>query len=326
MPNAKTIVRRKSGKKFIYYNGDEPLQDSKAISWIESLAIPPAWNDVEIAQSKRAKILARGRDSAGRIQAIYNPVFRQKQEQLKFDRILRFASALPALRKTLEKDLRRAKLSKEKVLACIVKLIDEAYFRVGNEQYAQANNSYGITTLRSKHLKELSAEEVVFDFMGKSGKRHVKKINDKKIARIVKQLDELPGYELFRYKDSHGAVHDINSKDVNEYIKEHMGEEFSAKDFRTWGGTMLATAELIIAEDYTTKKERQKMISNVVKRVAKRLGNTPAIARSSYIDPRIIDAYIDGRKIDKLKQTMEKMRPRKYLNRDEQCVLKLLES
>lgn len=318
------ISRQKAGRGFRYISADGRIvTDKEKISWIESLAIPPAWKEVNIANSPRAKVLATGRDDAGRLQAIYNPSFREKQEKLKFDRILRFAMALPKLRRQVDKDLARKRLGKEKVLACIVKLIDEAYFRVGNESYARQNHSYGITTLRSKHL-DVTGDTVTFEFMGKSGQQHVKQITDRQIAYIVKRLDELPGYEIFRYQDPRGAMHDIDSSDVNEYIKQHMGEEFSAKDFRTWGGTLLATTELIASETYQTKKERQQMVTSVVKNVAKRLGNTPAIARSSYIDPRVIAAYVDKADITKVRKAMAGMRPKKYLSRDEQCVLRLL--
>lgn len=299
------------------------MTDQKLVEWIRSMTIPPAWRDVRIARSPRAKVYAVGYDDAGRQQAIYNPAFRARQERLKFDRILRFAEALPRLRRQIKKDLSRKRLDKQKVLACIVRLIDEAYFRVGNERYAAENHSYGITTLRSKHL-EVSGNTVTFEFTGKSGQEHVKQITDKQIARIVKQLDELPGYEIFRYQDAKGKMHDIDSRDVNAYIHTYMGEEFTAKDFRTWGGTLVATTELLAAEYFDDKKSRQKMVTDVVKRVAKRLGNTPAIARTSYIDPRVIAAYVDSDDVGRVRKAMKNMRPKRYMSRDEQCVLRLL--
>ncbi len=323
MSTTRIISRRKHGKGFAYEQSSSPLKDKKLVAWIESLAIPPAWKEVTISRSARAKVYAVGYDQAGRQQAIYNPSFRSKQERLKFDRILRFAEALPKLRRQVISDLGKRRLTKDKVLACIIKLIDTAYFRVGNERYAEENHSYGITTLRHKHL-DITGDTVTFEFTGKSGQQHVKQITDKQLARIVKRLDELPGYEIFRYKDEQGAMHDIQSKDVNEYIKCYMGGEFSAKDFRTWGGTLLATTELLASEHFEDKKQRQKMVTATVKNVAKRLGNTPAIARSSYIDPRIIAAYVDASGIRRVKQAMNTMRPRKYMSRDEQCVLELL--
>jgi len=319
------ITRKKVGKNYHYFKLGQRITDEAEIDRINKLAIPPAWKNVEIAAAKSAKVQARGYDSAGRLQSIYSPTFRIKQEKLKFDRILRFATQLPVLRRQVEKDLSRRRLDKDKVLACIVRLIDEAYFRVGNERYAKQNHSYGITTLRSKHA-EITSTQVTFDFVGKSGKEHVKTIKDSTLARIIKQLDELPGYELFRYKDEQGRMHDIHPADVNAYIKTYMGEEFTAKDFRTWGGTLLATSALLQDDlgDDASATARKKAVTAVVKRVAKRLGNTPAIARSSYIDPRVIVAYEDGSSLSKVKAAMAKMRPKKYLSVDEQCVLKLL--
>lgn len=317
------ISRRKVGKRYVYFNYAAEITDPAVIERIKSLSIPPAWKEVRIAASPNAKILARGIDDSGRKQAIYNPKFRAKQEQQKFDRTLRFAQALPSLRQQIEHDLARRELGKQKVLACIVKLIDEAYFRVGNEQYARDNQSYGITTLRSKHT-DVTNTTVTFDFVGKSGKRHIKQISNAQIARIIKKLDELPGHEIFRYQDEEGGMHDLHSADVNAYIKEHMGEEFTAKDFRTWGGTLLATTELLAAERSRYKAEREKIVVQTVKNVAERLGNTPPVTRSSYIDPRVISAFVDTTDIVKVREAMKKMKPKKYMSRDEQCVLKLL--
>jgi DNA topoisomerase-1 len=325
MSNTLNISRQKNGRSFIYKQANDVIENEEFIDWANSLAVPPAWKDVKISRSKRAKVLAVGYDSAGRQQAIYSPSFRVKQEKLKFDRILRFAQALPKLRRQLDKDLALKRLNKSKVLACVVKLIDEAYFRVGNEQYARQNNSYGITTMRKKHL-DISGNTVTFDFVGKSGQQHVKQITDSQIARIIKQLEDLPGYEVFSYKGEDGSVYDIDTKDVNEYIKQHMGEEFSAKDFRTWGGTLLAATELLACEYYDNEKERQTTVTRIVKNVAKRLGNTPAIARSSYIDPRVITAYVNTSELRKIKQAMLNMRPKKYMTRDEQCVMRILKT
>ena len=319
------ITRRKVGKSYHYFDGDERLTDEAEIQRINSLAIPPAWQRVEIAKGKRTKVQARGYDAAGRQQSIYHPTFRIKQEKLKFDRILRFADALPALRRQLKKDLVKKKLSKEKVLATIITLIDEAYFRVGSDIYAREHKTYGITTLRSKHA-DISTTTVTFDFVGKSGKEHIKTIKNPQIARIIKQLDDLPGYEIFRYQDAKGLVHDLHASDVNAYIKQYMGDEFTAKDFRTWGGTLLATSAVIeeeLAED-ATKTAKKRVISQVVQRVAKRLGNTPAIARASYIDPRVFVAFEEGVSLDKVRRAMNTMRPKRYMSIDEQCVLQLL--
>ena len=319
------ITRKKVGKIFKYYFKDAEITDTSHIERLNKLAIPPAWSDVKIAKAISAKVQAEGFDSAGRKQAIYSQKYRKQQEKLKFDRILRFAQHLPSLRKQVTKDLARKKLGKEKVVACIVKLIDEAYFRVGNDKYARENQSYGVTTLRSKHTK-VTTNTITFHFTGKSGQEHIKKIKDSKLARIVKQLDELPGHEIFRYQDEAGKMHDLHPSDVNAYIKQHMGEEFTAKDFRTWGGTLLAATEILRneLEASATQTQRKKAVTKIVKQVAKRLGNTPAIARQSYIDPRIFIAFEDEVKLSKVRKSITKMRPRKYLSVDEQCVLEIL--
>lgn len=323
---ASFITRRKVGKGYHYFLDDRRISDQSIIERINGLTIPPAWRDVTITKSKSAKVQARGYDAAGRLQMIYHPAYRLKQERLKFDRILRFAERLPALRRQIDKDLARKRLGREKVLACIVKLIDEAYFRVGNERYAREHQTYGVTTLRSKHA-EITGTTVTFDFVGKSGQEHHKVIDNPKLVRIIKQLDELPGYEIFRYEDNDGAMHDLHAGDVNDYIKRHMGEEFTAKDFRTWGGTLLATSEILKQEmeSGVDRTARNKMITSIVRRVAKRLGNTPAVARSSYIDPRVIAAFEEGNTVPKLRRAMGKMKPKRYRSIDEQCVLQLLQ-
>ncbi len=320
------ISRKKHGNQFTYFKGESKITDNKQIERINSLAIPPAWKNVEIAISKSAKIPAKGVDAAGRIQAIYSQAFRMQQEKLKFDKILRFAEKLPALRKQVEKDLRRKRLDEQKVVACIVKLIDEHFFRVGNDHYAKEHQTYGVTTLRSKHAN-ITKTTVTFDFIGKSGKQHVKKITNPQIIDIIKHLDELPGYEIFRFIDTQNVMHDIHSSNVNSYIKRHIGDEFSAKDFRTWGGTLLALSAFLleVGEDLTSTQSK-KIMQSVTKKVAKRLGNTPAVAKSSYIDPRIFTAFEDGSTIPKLRRTMQNMKPRKYLTVEEQCVLKVLKS
>lgn len=325
MARKNEIIRTKKGKGFTYATRAGDSISRTEIERIEALVIPPAWNDVTISPSPKSRVLAKGFDAAGRRQAIYNPTFRAKQERKKFDRMLHFATRLPRLRRTLEKDLRRKKLGKEKVLATIVTLIDEAYFRVGNEKYARENKSFGITTLRSKHT-EVKGSTVTFDFIGKSGKEHIKKINDQHIARIIKQLDELPGQDIFRYQDDAGAMHDIHSADVNAYIKSAMGEEFTAKDFRTWGGTLVATTELIAAEYSDNEKERAKIVTQVVKETAKKLGNTPSVARSSYIDPRVIASYHNASGLTKMKESLDSIKPRKYMNKDELRLLEILKS
>lgn len=320
-----TITRKRHGHGYAYYKNGQKISDPHEIKHLNSLTIPPAWREVKIAESKTAKVQATGVDAAGRQQSIYHPSFRARQEKAKFQRILKFAERLPSMRRQIEKDLARQKFRKEKVLALIVKLMDEAYFRVGNETYAREHQTYGITTIRRKHLS-LRTDSVTFDFIGKSGQAHHKKISDRRIARLLRQLDELPGYEVFQYIDEHGKTHKITSRDVNDYIKTHMGEIFTAKDFRTWGGTLLATTELAAELPESNETKRKKRVTRCVKSVARRLGNTPAVTRGSYIDPRVISAYMDSNSLTTIRETVSHMKPKKYLSQEERCVMKLLRS
>jgi DNA topoisomerase-1 len=324
MPSRYVERRRTGQKSFQYFHDGRQVNDKEELAYFRSIGIPPAWKDVKIAASHNARIQATGVDKAGRLQYIYHPKFRAHQEKEKFERILRFARALPKMRKVTKEHLALPGLPREKVLACIVQLMDKAYFRVGNEVYAKENQSYGLTTLRSKHTK-VWGDTIIFDFIGKSGQPHLKKVTDKRLAAIVKKLDELPGYEIFKYTDENGQIHDIHSDDVNEYIKEVMGEEFSAKDFRTWGGTLLASIELSQTERSHSVNERKKAVTKCVKKVAQKLGNTPAIARASYIDPRIISAYVVTNDLAKVREAVRTLRRADYLTADEHCVLNLLE-
>lgn len=320
----KVIGRKRTGSRsFDYFFGDDKIDDKESISYFKSLKIPPAWQEVQIFQNRKAKILATGVDKAGRLQYIYHPVFRARQDKEKFERTLRFASALPKMRRLTSQHLNQIGLEREKVLAAIVRLMDLAYFRVGNEVYAQENESYGLTTMRSKHIS-IRGDTITFDFIGKSGKKHLKVVTDKRLAELIKRLDGLPGYEVFKYFDEAGMLKDVKSTDVNEYIKDIMGEEFTAKDFRTWGGTLLASAELAKTERSKSEQERRRAISDCVKNVASRLGNTPAVTRSSYIDPRVIKAFSNN-KLATVYQTVASMNRESYLSTDEHCVLELLQ-
>ena len=319
------VERSRTGtRSFQYFHDGKQVLGKTELAYFKSIGVPPAWKDVRIAASHNARIQATGVDKAGRLQYIYHPKFRARQEKEKFERILRFARALPAMRRTTAKHLAEPGLSRQKVLACIVQLMDKAYFRVGNEVYAKENQSYGLTTLRSKHTR-VWGDTIIFDFIGKSGQPHLKKVTDKRLAKIIKQLDELPGYEIFKYTDEDGAIHDIHSDDVNDYIKDIMGEEFSAKDFRTWGGTLLASIELSESERSHSVAERKKEVTKCVKMVAQKLGNTPAIARASYIDPRVIKAYVITNELAKVRAAVRTLRRADYLTADEHCVLNLLE-
>lgn len=319
------ITRRKIGRGYHYYDGEKEVTDKKQIEYFTSLKVPPAWRDVHIAKSRRARIQTVGTDAAGRKQYIYHAAFRSKQEKAKYERILRFAKALPKMRRVTEKHLAHKKLDREKVLACIVRLMDEAYFRVGNDVYARDNQAYGITTLRSRHTK-VEGATILFDFVGKSGQRQVRKVTNRRLAAIVRQLDELPGYEVFKYYDESGVLTDVKSADVNEYIKDIMGEEFSAKDFRTWGGTLLAAATLAEQDASKNEQERKKTVTACVKKVARKLGNTPAVARSSYIAPSLFEHYMAKGELPAVESAIDKIGQEHALRPEEQCVLKILGS
>lgn len=313
------------GRGFRYFDEYGQVGDAKKLEHIANLHVPPAWKEVKIAKNPKARIQATGIDNAGRLQYLYHPAFRAKQEKAKFDRILKFARALPKMRRTVEKHLKHKKLGREKVLACAVRLMDQAYLRVGNEVYAKENDSYGLTTLRSKHLS-VEGDTIIFDFVGKSGQKQTKRLADRTLASVIRNMDDLPGYEVFKYYDESGTLRDVKSADVNAYIKEVMGEEFSAKDFRTWAGTLLASAELAKLERTESESARKKAVSGCVKKVARKLGNTPAVARSSYIDPRIIDAYNHGDSLQKLQRTMNTLKKTNELKPEEQCLLKVLQT
>lgn len=298
------ITRKKSNKGFRYFRNDKQITNKSEIKRLNKLAVPPAWKNVKIAVSDKAKIQAIGFDSAGRKQYIYHSSFRARQEAVKFDRILSFAQKLPKLRRKVSKDLNRRRFDKRKVSATAISLMDATYFRVGNEQYAKSHGSYGLTTLRSKHI-EIRGDHVIFDFDGKSGQRQHKQVTNRSIARIIKKLDEMPGYELFRYYDDSGNLQNLKSSDINEYIKDVMGTDYSAKDFRTWGGTMLACLELSRLERPDTKSARTKAVTACVKRVARKLGNIPAITRGSYIDPRVIELFNNSNKVHEVYSTIK---------------------
>lgn len=301
--------RKRKGKGFSYTDKEgNVVNDAKLKAYFKSLVIPPAWNDVEINTSAKAKIWATGFDAKERKQYIYNPKFRKQQDEEKFDRIIHFAEKLEHMRRVTGQHLRNRKLNREKVLATMVRLLETAFFRPGNEFYTKENESYGLTTLRSKHLT-IEGNEMMFSYKGKSGQHQEQQIVDARLTKIVKELDDLPGYEIFKYVDKEGNIHDVKSNDLNQYIHEIIGEDFSAKDFRTWAGTVIAAMALdeIGAIEEKDQKKLNKNIKDAVVTVSEKLGNTPAIARSSYIDPRVIDSYLQGRTLTFFKKEVKKL-------------------
>lgn len=296
-------TRKGSGKGFSYKNDSGKLVDKETRKWIESLVIPPAWKFVEISEDQKSKILVIGRDEKNRKQYIYHPKFREAQNQKKFDRILEFAENLEHMRRVTGQHLRKRKMTREKVLATMVRLLDSAYFRPGSDSYSKNNSTYGLTTIRSKHLT-VENDELIFSYVGKSHKDQERIVVNKKLAKIVAELDEMPGYEVFKFYNENGELTDVKSHHLNQYIHEVMGEEFSAKDFRTWGGTMVAAIALeeLGVEDINDQKNLDKKIKNAVVKVSEILGNTPSVAKSSYIDPRVIDAYTEGQNMSYFKK------------------------
>ena len=288
------VRRRRRGKGFSYIGPDgQRLTDDDRIAWIERLAIPPAWTDVWISPIKRGHIQATGRDARGRKQYRYHPRWREVRDAAKYDRLLDFARALPKIRRRTDRDLRRRGMPREKIVATVVRLLESTLIRIGNEEYRRDNASYGLSTMRRRHV-DVNGSKIRFEFRGKSGKRHEVGITDRRLARVIRQCQELPGQVLFQYVDEEGARREVDSDDVNDYLREVSGEDFTAKDFRTWAGTVAASLALQELERLDSGTEPQKRVTNAIERVAKQLGNTPSVCRKCYVHPGIIDAYLDG--------------------------------
>ncbi len=319
--------RKRAGKGFSYRDQEgRRIRDAKQLARIKALAIPPAWNDVWICPKPRGHLQATGRDSRGRKQYRYHARWRETRDETKFWRTVAFGQRLPAIRARVEKDMAQSGLPRSKVLAAVVRLLETTLIRVGNEEYVRENRSFGLTTLRDRHVR-VNGKTLRFSFKGKSGIRHAIDLNDRRLARIVKRSQDLPGQELFQYLDDEGQTHTIDSGDVNNYLGEIAGEEFTAKDFRTWAGTVLAALALQEFEAFDTKVQAKKNLVKAIESVAERLGNTPSVCRKCYVHPHVIDAYLDGSLIDTLKgradralsESLERLSP------EEAAVLALLE-
>lgn len=319
--------RKRSGTGFTYQNTEgKTIKDNEIRNWIKSLVIPPAWTDVEINENRKADLLVTGRDDKDRKQYIYHPKYTERQNAKKFDRIIDFADQLEHMRRVTGQHLRKGKLGREKVLATMLRLLESAFFRPGSDTYSKENATYGLTTLRSKHLT-IDGDEIIFHYNGKSGQEQEKHIEDKKLAKIVREIDDMPGYEIFKYLDEDDKIIKVKSDDLNAYIREIMGEEFSAKDFRTWAGTMIAAIALdeLGVVDKEDQKSLDKNIKEAVNRVSERLGNTPSVARGSYIDPRIIDDYTQGRTLKYFEKEINRLlKKAENLSKEEIGVLCML--
>lgn len=304
--DAKPGLRRKrSGKGFRFLDAKgTPIRDADEIERLKSLAIPPAYTDVWICPHPNGHIQATGRDEKGRKQYRYHPRFREAREASKFHRIMAFAEALPGIRARIDADMGRRGLPREKVLATVVHLLETTLIRVGNDDYARSNKSYGLTTLRNPHVKVAGAE-MRFRFKGKSGKEWSVSVRDRRVARIVKACQDLPGQELFQYIDDEGERRDVTSSDVNAYLREITGEDFTAKDFRTWAGTVLAALALREFEAFDSETLAKKNLRAAIEAVAARLGNTPTICRKCYIHPEILGCYLEGDLLLQIKDAVE---------------------
>lgn len=296
------IRRKRAGKHFSYIGLDgTPIRDPQELERIKKIGIPPAWKQVWICPSPKGHIQATGRDAKGRKQYRYHPHWREVRDETKYDRLIVFGEALPAIRERVAHDLSLPGLPYEKVLATIVRLLDTTLIRVGNEEYVRENQSYGLTTMRSRHA-EVSGATVRFHFRGKGGKEHDIDVKDRQLAKIVKRCQDLPGHELFQYIDEQGIRRSVESGDVNDYLREISGQDFTAKDFRTWGGTVIAMRELEEQDSFETQTQAKKNVVEAIKETAEQLGNTPSICRKCYVHPGVLDAYLDGSLLSYLKQ------------------------
>lgn len=315
------LRRKKNGSGFTYFDADgNRIRDAETRAWIESIVIPPAWTEVWISPYKNGHILATGRDERGRKQYRYHPNWNKLSGQEKFSGLVTFGHALPRIREVTDRHLRERGLTRSRVLATVVRLLETTLIRVGNYEYALANDSYGLTTLRDKHA-QVERDQITFEFVGKSGKAHLIALTDKRLARIIKQCRELPGYELFQYLDDKGERRSVGSADVNAYLEDITGQPFTAKIFRTWGGSTLAIKYLCETCDET---DNAKACRDCVRHVAASLGNTQTVSLKYYIHPLILEAYNEGR----LAAMFKRYRPTKSpyaLMPEEKTLLELIE-
>jgi DNA topoisomerase-1 len=296
------ISRRRVKDGFTFHNPDgSPITDEEEIARIRKLAIPPAYEDVWICRQPNGHLQATGRDARGRKQYRYHPKWRTVRDEGKFERMLVFSRVLPTIRARVDTDLAKPGLPRERVLAAVVRLLEQTLARVGNEEYARDNKSFGLTTLRNRHVK-LAGSHMVFDFRGKHGIDHHVDLADRRLANIVKRCRDLPGQHLFQFLDADGARHEVGSDDVNAYLHDISGEDITAKDFRTWAATNLAALAFRELERFDTQAASKKAVVQAVESVAGLLGNTPAVCRKCYIHPAIVDGYLDGSLADALKQ------------------------
>ena len=303
--NRPGIGRRVSGEGFTYVRPEGgTLSDPRTLRRIRSLAIPPAWTDVWICPFADGHIQATGRDARGRKQYRYHPRFREVRESTKYERLIGFADALPSIRTKVREHMALRGLPREKVLATVVHLLETTFIRVGNGDYARQNKSYGLTTLKNRHVA-VNGSEVRFRFIGKGGKQWSLTVKNRRVAKVIKACQELPGQELLQYVDEGGKLQNITSTDVNAYLRELTGQDITAKDFRTWAGTVLAALALMEMEGCDSAARAKRNVRDAIARVAARLGNTPTICRKCYVHPQILSAYLGGRFVVEMTSAIE---------------------
>ncbi len=320
------VTRERFGNRFRYRAPNQKLvTDAETLKRVKALAIPPAWTDVWICPDPNGHLQATGRDDRRRKQFRYHPRWREVRDETKYARIITFAKALPQIRCRIEHDLALRGLPRNKLLATVVRLLEVSLIRVGNDEYARTNESFGLTTMRDHHV-DVNGSTLRFHFRGKAGKSHKIDVRDPQLAKIVRKCQDLPGQELFQYVDEDGKMQDVHSQDVNEYLREISGEDFTAKDFRTWAGTMMAAMALHELTGAQTKAQTKKNITAAIESVAAKLGNTPAVCRKCYVHPHVLDCYLEGSLADFLHQQPGRklVRSKRGLSQDERAVLQLL--
>ncbi len=322
------IRRQRAGAGWVYFSpGGTRISDRAVRKRLDALAIPPAWVDVWICPDPNGHIQATARDARGRKQYRYHPSYREARDRSKFRHMLEFSEVLPRLRERIERDLRAPDLARRQLLATVVSLLDRTLIRVGNDEYARENNSFGLTTLRRRHVR-VDGARVQFSFRGKSGVDHTVALSDPKLARIIQRCRDLPGHELFQYLDAAGHRQAVSSEDVNEYLRQLSGRDITAKDFRTWGGTMLAAVELRRMGSASSRREADRNIVRAIDAVSERLGNTRAVCRKYYVHPTLLQAYLMGETVSyppSFRRRGRGTRPVAALRRDEVLVLQFLQ-
>ncbi len=319
-------IRREGTKElgFSYRLADgRPVDDERVLARIRKLRIPPAWKEVRIARGDGAPLQAVGVDKKGRTQYLYHPRFRAQREEEKFKRVVEFGESLPALRRRVRADLKAEALERQQVLAAMVRLIDQGFFRIGNDKSAESESTFGLSTIRSSHVK-VDGDRVAFDYVGKWRKKHQRIVDDGDVAKIIEQLKQTKGAELFKFAQN-GRIVDVKDRHVNDYIQSIIGRDFTAKDFRTWVGTLLCSIALAMQGQGTSKTDRKRRVRKAVVATAEQLGNTPAVCRSSYICPRLLDEYMEGKPFEMLRKTRRGSPVvRAGLSMEEKALLKFL--